>query len=683
MPNLYPITMIGFKKPLFFLLLCTLSLFSFRVAGQQDSLALSEEYYRMGMEIFDYQHRKQASEMFILAAQNNPKNAKAFFMAGQSIMLSLRKERSLPYYKKAYLLDPKVNQDILFHLGQAYHYSEHFDSAIHFYNRYSRLLARSMDYGKVKKINGVNRKIFECYNAKVMMQHPVNVTITHLGDKINSEYPDYAPAINAQESYLIFTTRRPEGNTNLRVAQDHEYYEDIFFSTKVNGEWAPAKNMIGPLNTNFHNASINLSPDGKEMLLYHDTNGGDLFAAFLNADGSWTEPGDLEGINTPYIENSATITSDGKTIYFTSNRPGGLGRTDIYMCTKDSKGRWVNPQNLGELINTEMDEDAVFISANGKHLYFSSNGHAGMGDLDIYRSSYNEEKQRWEKPINMGYPINSVENDIYFVLSGDEGIAYFSSVRDQSLGEEDIYKLDINKWEAPDFTRPEYAEAAMDETSTVIGSNPIMEVPATVKFNLYVAEGSSRKPITANVSFTPSKGEGLTFNEVSAGTYQAEIKTITGQGNRYKLHVSHNDYIPYSSSYYFMGSNLKDPTISDTVYLDKIAVNYNRILNVYFDINSDIPKTFEDIQYLEQIMKTSSTVKVEISGHTDDTGAADYNVALSRRRSEAVKKHLVNTGIDPTRISVAGYGAEKPLGDNTKREGRQLNRRTEFTIVEK
>lgn len=673
--------MAGSTKTLIFILACTM--LSLPSSAQQDSIALSEEYYRMGMEIFDYQHRKQASEMFILSAQNNPNNAKAFFMAGQSIMLSLRKERSLPYYKKAYLLDSKVDEDILFHLGQAYHYAEKFDSAIHFYNRYGRMLARSMDYSKVNKINEVNRKIFECYNAKVMMENPVNVSITHLNDKINSEYPDYAPGINAQENYMIFTTRRPEGNTNLRVATDHEYYEDIFYSTKVNGEWTTAQNMIGPLNTNFHNASINLSPDGKEMLLYHDSNGGDLFAAYLKADGAWTAPQELEGINTPYIENSATITSDGKTIYFTSNRPGGIGGTDIYKCIKDAKGRWVNPQNIGNLINTELEEDAVFISANGKHLYFSSNGHAGMGDLDIYRSTFNEEKQRWEKPINMGYPINSVENDIYFVLTGDEGIAYFSSVRDESLGEEDIYKLDISKWEAASYTRPEFAEAAMTETSPVMNSNPTTEVPSSIKFNLYVAESSSRNPIAANVSLSASMGGEQALKEIGLGTYQTEIKNISSKGNRYKLTIKHNDYISYSSSYYFVGSNLKESAISDTIYLDKIAVNYNRILNVYFDTNSDVPKTFNDIQYLEQILKSSPTIKVEISGHTDNTGAADYNVMLSRRRAEAVKKHLTATGIDPTRISVVGYGAEKPMADNTNREGRQLNRRTEFTIVEK
>ncbi len=672
--------MVGFLRPLIAIL--AIIIFSSPLSAQQDSTALSEEYYNMGMEIFDYMHRKQASEMFILASHYNPKNAKTYFMAGQSIMLSLRKERSLPYYKTAYALDPKVDPDILFHLGQAYHYAEKFDSAIHFYNRYIRLLARSMDYGKVKKMNEVNRKIFECYNAKVMMEHPVEVTLTHLSDKINSEYPDYAPGINADESYIIFTTRRPDGNTNLKVATDHEYYEDIFFSSKVNGEWNPAKNLIGPLNTNFHNASVNLSADGKEMLLYNDANGGDLFASFLNDDGSWTEPKALDGINTPYIENSATITSDGKTIYFTSNRPDGFGGTDIYRCSKDSRGRWVNIQNLGELVNTEMDEDAVFISANGKHLYFSSNGHAGMGDLDIYRSTYNEGTMEWEKPINMGYPVNSVENDIYFVLSGTEGIAYFSSVRDESLGEEDIYKLDITKWEPPAFTRPEFA--LMDEPfSPIIDNHGIDGTPVVLKFNLYVAEGSTHTPLAATVSLTGSKGEMLTFKEVSPGTYQTELKRVKDHKTRYKLHVTHNDYIPYSSSYYFMGSTLEEPILSDTVYLDKVAVNYSRALNVYFDTNRDIPKTFEDINYLEQIMKTSSSIKVEISGHTDNTGAAEYNVALSKRRSEAVKKQLVLAGIDPARITAVGYGAEKPIADNTKREGRQLNRRTEFKIIEK
>jgi outer membrane protein OmpA-like peptidoglycan-associated protein len=656
--------------------------------GQTDSVTLSEQYFQMGMDIFDYQHRKQASELFILAARANPKNAKAHFMAGQSIMLSLRKERSLPYYKKAYALDPRVSADILFHLGQAYHYAELFDSALVFYYQHRRQMARSLSFEKVKQIMAVDRKIFECYNAKVMMAHPVNVTITHLGQNINSEYPDYAPAIDASENLMIFTTRRPEGNTNLRVAQDHEYYEDIFISKKINGAWTPATNLAGSLNTNYHNASINLSPDGKEMLTYHDTNGGDIFASILKSDGTWSEPEAITGINSSYIENSATITSDGNTIYFTSNRPGGFGGTDIYMSTKDSKGKWTKPQNLGDQVNTEFDEDAVFISANGKHLYFSSNGHPGMGDLDIFRASFNEEKKIWEKPINMGYPINSVENDIYFTLTGDENIAYFSSIRDESYGEEDIYKLDISQWEPPAFTHPKYEDVVFERA-------PITPLPPVnqplkittglsfVKLKIYVAEGGTKIPVEANVLLSSAQNPEQPLRMLSPGLYETDVTDLTDKAARYQLHITATGYIPYSTHYYFFGHPLQVPEIVDTVYLDKIVVNYNRVLHVYFETNSAVPKSLDDIQYLGLLMKSSPTLKLAINGYTDNTGVPEYNIALSKRRCETVKKYLVDSGIDSSRIITNGYGAENPIADNNTREGRQLNRRTEFTIIEK
>lgn len=676
---------LSYRAPLALLVCLLIGMPSF---CQQDSIALSEEYYKMGMEVFDYSHRKQATEMFTLAAKANPKSAKAHFMAGRSIMLTIRKEKSLEYFKKAYWLDPKVDEDILYYLGQAYHYSEKFDSAILLYNRYGRLLSRSLDYDKSKKLNDVYRKIFECNNAKIMIAQPVDVTISHLTSNVNSEWPDYAPTINADETIMVYTTRRPEGNSNDRIASDNEYYEEIFFSRKENGEWTPAQNLAGPLNNNYHNASVNLSPDGKEMLLYHDSNGGDILASFLKPDGTWTDPKALE-INSEYIENSASITADGTKLFFSSNRPGGYGGTDIYMCTKDSKGHWVNPQNLGKLVNTDLDEDGVFISASGNHLYFSSNGHAGMGDLDIFRSAYNAEKDMWEKPINMGYPINSVENDIYIVLTRDEDFAYISSVRQEGIGEQDIYKIDIRNWKEPAYSQPDFADAVLameDEMPAIARPTPTADKPAattstTLQFSVFVAEGDSRKPLHASVKLSSTHGEEINFSEVTAGTYKTEVKN-TG-GARYKLLVSSSDYIPYSSTYYFSDSPTQNPVLSDTIYLDKIAVNYRRTLNVYFAHDSDVPKSFEDILYLEQIMKTASSVKVEISGHTDNIGSYPYNVGLSKRRAEAVKKHLVKSGVDESRITVAGYGPDKPISDNKTRAGRQLNRRTEFTIIEK
>lgn len=656
--------------------------------AQQDSAALSEEYYLQGMEVFDYSHRKQATELFMMAVKANPKSAKAHFMTGRSIMLTVRKELSLEYLKSAYRLDPKIDPDILYYLAQAYHYSEKFDSAILLYTRYNRLLARSLDYEKSKKINEVNRRLYECNNAKIMVAQPVDVKITHLDDAVNSEWPDYAPTINADENFMVFTTRRPEENLNNRIASDNEFYEEIFYSRKVDNEWTPARNFAAPINNNYHNASVNLSPDGKEMLLYHDSNGGDILASFLKSDGTWSDPEELQ-INSEYLENSATISADGNKLYFTSNRPGGYGGTDIWISTKDSKGRWGDPQNLGKLVNTEMDEDGVYISASGKHLYFSSNGHAGMGDQDIYRSTYNAEKDLWERPINMGYPINSVENDIYIVFNRSEEFAYISSVRKEGIGEQDIYKIDIRNWKEPAYTQPDFADAVFsmeDEMPALAGSNKptVTTIPAgssSVDLTIFVAEGSSKAAIPATVTLTNASQE-IPFRQSTPGTYTASIKSESGKLTRYKLLVSSNDYIPYTSTYY-LGSPLQATSLTDTVYLDKIAINYRRTLNVYFPHNSDVPKSFEDILYLEQIMKTAGSIKVEISGHTDNLGSHAYNVNLSQRRAEAVKKHLVRAGIDESRITVAGYGPDKPIADNKTRANRSLNRRTEFTIIEK
>lgn len=353
-----------------FCLYCALGLFCAQPTfSQSDSTALSEEYYNLGMEVFDYTHRKQAKELFELAVKMNPSNAKAQFMAGQSIMLTVNKEQSLPYFRKAWELDPNVNEDILYFLGQGYHHNLKFDSAILFYDRYNRILARSLQLEKSNKINEVNRKIFECRNAVVFLENPVDVTISHLSDNINSEYPDYAPTINSNETLMVFTSRRPDNNLNPTLAVDHEYYEDIFYSEFADGKWQPAKNMRGPLNTNYHNSSVAISPDGKEMILYQDSNGGDLFASSKKSDNTWTNPKPMDGVNSEYLENSASLTSDNQTIFFTSNRPGGYGGTDIYKAEMGKGGRWTNVQNLGPLVNTEMDEDGVFISASGRHLF--------------------------------------------------------------------------------------------------------------------------------------------------------------------------------------------------------------------------------------------------------------------------------------------------------------------------
>ncbi|MEK6783216.1 MAG: OmpA family protein [Bacteroidota bacterium] len=665
------------KIRLAFLIPVYLFVFSFTpVVGQNDSLSLSEEYYRLGMEVFDFSHRKQATELFVLATQMNPKSAKAQFMVGQSIMLTIRKEQSLPYFLKAWKFDPEVNEEILFFLGKAYHYDEQFDSAIRFYDRYNRVLARSMNLNKSIKTNEVNRKIFECRNAKIYMTNPVNVVITPLGAKINSEYPDYAPTITEDETQMVFTTRRPDENLNVKVAADHEYYEDIFYSLKINGEWQQARNIGAPLNTNFHNASVNLSPDGTEMLLYHDSNGGDLFISSRDQTQTWSKPVPLEGINSQYLENSATITEDDKHIYFTSDRPGGYGGTDIYSCELGKSGRWINVENLGPKVNTEKDEDGVFVSAKGKHLYFSSNGFAGMGDLDIYRSTYDSTTSSWLDPVNLGYPINSVENDIYFVLNADEKFAYISSVRDENIGEQDIYKIDMTNWKPVQLSQPDRMK---DFTEPIKPIKPVL-LTSSFKMTLLVVDDATGAPLNARVNFRNKKGDSLQVQKVSIGQFEIDLTSKAGSNTVYKFKIVSNEYSTFSSSLYFYG--LTDANIQDTIRLEKVITNLPYALNIYFALNSDQPLSTGGMQNLLTMLMTNKSMRVEIGGHTDNFGQEEYNRILSQRRANAVKNYLVKSGADASRITAMGYGISKPVASNQTKEGRRMNRRTEFKILE-
>jgi outer membrane protein OmpA-like peptidoglycan-associated protein len=696
--------------------------------AQLDSVALSKEYYDQGMEVFGFAHRKQAAELFVMATQMNPKNAKAQLMAGQSIMLTIRKEQSLEYFRRAWKLDPQVDPDILYFLGQAYHYSEKFDSAILFYDRYNRILGRSLRIEKSNKINEVNRKIFECRNAIIYKEHPVNVKITNLSEKINSEFPDYAPTISQDESLMVFTSRRPGDNLNERVAVDHEYYEEVFISEKVNGEWQPARNPGPPLNTGYHNASVNLSPDGLEMIVYHDTNGGDLLLSIREKGGPWTTPKPLDGINTEYLESSATITEDDKTIYFTSNRPGGYGGTDIYSCELGRGGRWTNVKNLGPLVNTEMDEEGVFISASGEHLYFSSNGLAGMGDLDIYRSTFDPEKKEWGEPTNLGYPINSAENDIYFVLNAKEEFAYISSLRSDNLGEQDIYMIDMRNWKPIYLDRPEYSEVFADAPakieepapaavspaqtpSSIVASSPATQkaAPSTavtgssapvaiairpdkpstsrVAITWRILDDANGQPLDTEIQMSDKRGKYIDIIKKNPGVYGASLVLYADSSARYLVEVSQADYIPFTSSMYFQGAGARDEDVNETVRLRRVpsnthVVNVGYVLNAYFSHDGVDPLSYDGIRNLMQMMKTSPTMRVEIGGHTDAFGPEAYNENLSRRRAETVRNLMIKGGVDGTRVTAVGYGESKPVDTNDTMEGRRLNRRIEFTILQ-
>lgn len=346
-----------------------------------------------------------------------------------------KEDLAYPFLKKA--VDGNV-REAYFWLGRSYHIRADFNNAIKYYKLYNKYETKEIPTSEVERYINMSIK------AKEMMSSPVQVEIVNMGENINTEYSEYVPVMSSDQSDLYFTSRRP-GSTGGLKDDYGEFFEDIYYSTYKDGAWSRTLNIGPPLNTETHDAIVSITADGNEIVIYR-TNpniyGGDLYISSLLA-GTWTNPVKLtENINSSYQEASASISPDGNLMYISSNRPGGMGGKDIYRARRLPDGNWSLPQNLGPTINTPYDEDSPFIQADGRTLYFSSNGLATMGGYDIFKTKI-EDDEIWSTPKNLGYPINTVKDDIYFVISPDGKTAYYSSDMEGGFGKQDLYKINI------------------------------------------------------------------------------------------------------------------------------------------------------------------------------------------------------------------------------------------------
>jgi tetratricopeptide (TPR) repeat protein len=357
---------------------------------------------------------------------------------------------AVEYYRNAKNIDPEVKKEFYFEYGKALHKNGMVDEALEAYQEYRKVIKN-----KKKIIKKMDLEYYEamCGRAKELMASPVPVEIINLGREVNSREDDYGPSISADGKTMIFTSRRASTKGGGRDLQgDHKFYEDIYISEwdSENKMWKSAENIPGKLNTEGHDAALCIGADGKVIYLYRNDGVvyiGDIFVSKINSSGNWSTPKDLgKPINTSYFESSASITSDGNRLYFVSEKPkGGFGQTDIYYSDRISRNVWSEPVNLGDSINTPYDEVKVFIHPDGKTLFFSSDGHNSMGGYDIFMSKMRYDST-WSKPVNLGYPINTVVDDVHFILSTDKKTGYYSTFRKNGFGEKDIYKIDMTKY---------------------------------------------------------------------------------------------------------------------------------------------------------------------------------------------------------------------------------------------
>ena len=359
-------------------------------------------------------------------------------------------EAAMSGVSKKYLPDEPAEKHCpelaYFYLAKAYHINNDFQRAIDFFDKFKDLPGRK-NPEIIKEIEHYKEM---CFTALELMKNPVNCTIKSLGDSVNSIYGDYSPVISVDEDVLMFTSNRKGTGGENNMTPEGDYFEDIWICyRKPDGTWTEARSIGPTINTFDNEATIGLSADAQQLFIYKDDNGdGNIYRSELNGD-IWSRPekmGEDNGpsktdINTSAWEPSATITADGNTIYFVSDRVGGYGGTDIYRVTRLPNGYWSMAQNLGPTINTMYDEDAPSIHPDGKTLFFSSKGQKTMGGYDIFYSIKYD--SGWTQPKNVGYPINTADDDIFYSTSADGKRAYYSSVRPGGMGDKDIYVVNL------------------------------------------------------------------------------------------------------------------------------------------------------------------------------------------------------------------------------------------------
>lgn len=346
-----------------------------------------------------------------------------------------QQDKSVPYLERAVR---GGHTEAHYELALQRHRQQRFDEAADLLLRYKQL-----NYRMVKDAE-VDRRIAMAATAKELVKRPIEVDIRNMGPLVNSPQHDYCPLVTADGRTLYFTSRR-SGTTGGQKDPSGQWMEDIYMAKRIDDVWTNAVNVRAPLNTNTHDATVGLAPDGSSMIVYHTGQGlqaGDLYEARLEG-GKWQAPQLMtERINSKHHEPSASIAPGGDEIYFTSDRPGGYGGRDLYRIRRLPNGEWSLPLNLGPKINTPYDEDAPFMHSDGITLFFSSKGHGTMGGYDIFKATLiDPDMNGWSLPENMGYPLNTVNDDIYFCLSEDGQTGYFSSERPGGLGMQDIYEV--------------------------------------------------------------------------------------------------------------------------------------------------------------------------------------------------------------------------------------------------
>jgi outer membrane protein OmpA-like peptidoglycan-associated protein/tetratricopeptide (TPR) repeat protein len=497
-------------------------------------------------------------------------------------------------------------------------------------------------------IKKTKKYLLDCDFSITAIKSPSKYEPINMGFYINSANKEYFPTLTADGETLIFT-RVVNGN------------EDFYISHKGANDWLRAKPLSPNINTaQYNEGAQSISPDGK-YLFFTGCNRPDGMGrcdiyVSKREGNDWGKALNLgRVINSEYWESQPSISPDGSTLYFLSNRPGGIGGYDIWKSTLTDEGIWTDPVNLGPNVNTPYDESTPFIHADGKTLYFSSNGWPGFGDKDIFFSRIGDDGL-FSIPVNLGYPINTFNEEIGLTVSADGNEGLFSSnIQGGGFGELDIYH----------FKLPEKAKPL-----------PVTYVKGVVR------DRETNALLQANVLIIDLKTNNAIFNDYTSPE-TGDFLAVMPLGSDYYFNADAEGYL-FNSQHFALKENKGNKPYELEILLDKIKVgSYVTLQNVFFDTNKYelLPTSTAELNILIDLLKNNPNVQIEIQGYTDNVGDLKLNAKLSENRAKSVYDFLASNGIAASRLSYKGYGDTNPRADNTTEEGRKQNRRTEFIIT--
>ncbi len=630
---------------------------------------------------------EEALELYLMANDFNPDNALLNYNVAKCYLHTVQKTKAIPYLEHSLELSSIAAPNTRYLLGMAYQYNYEFDKAMDQYSQYRHTLTpfELTEYGPI-----VQKRLEECEDAKELVRFPIRVFIDNLGGVINTKYPEYSPIVNADETILMFTACKDETTGGKIDPVYNEYYEDIYIANKDGEVWIKPTNPGKPFNKDSHDAVVGLSSDGKYVLIYKgDDNGGDIFICYINEEGEWENPKALpDEINTKKHETSASFSPDMKALYFVSDKEGGFGGSDIYVAMVDPKSKpgnfkFKDAVNLGSAINTPYDEEGVFLCADGKTMFFSSKGHKCMGGYDIFKSEYKDGK--WTEPVNIGYPVNTPDDDVFFSVNSTIKHGYYSSYETEGFGKRDIYMVTFLGPEKPVIHKSDYEYIAHEirpVNETLLEEEVEIKAFAMVTIRGKIMDQVTEGPLGVLVEIYDNAENRMIAQFVSSvgtGEYMVTLES----GKSYGFAVKAKEYLFHSENIEIPPTTVAKELYKD-IFLKKVEIGSKIILkNIFFEFDKANlrPESIPELERLVKLLNDVPTLKIEISGHTDNIGSELYNQQLSEERAKAVVDFLIAKGIDEDRLTYAGYGLTQPIATNETEDGRQMNRRTEFKVI--